>query len=735
MATEDIRVEHQPDAETAYFDVENRVLVLPQWKNMSESMYDMLIGHEVSHALNTPFQEWKDALEGIENPGAFKQIVNVVEDARIERMIKTRFPGLKRPFIKAYTELFNADLFEIKNKNINEMNIIDRLNLHFKLGLFQLVNVRFVADEQTYVSRMADAETFAQVIALSKDLYDLWVKDQEEIQQDGTPTMGNGSGDGQNGENAVNGPGQDNGDQDGQSQQPDGNENGEGDEETDDTGSGAGESEDQDGESQDGESQDGESQDGESQDGDDQEDGQKGEKQSSMDYDDYSNELSRSPSQTQQSFDNAMQDMVDESAPKNEYYTLPKSINLDRVVMDHKEVSKRFHDKQNESDKPSRFDSRLSTSDKSCDRFIQKSKSVVNHMVQEFLMRQAADEDARTDINKSGVLDTVSMINYRWSEDIFLKNETIRDGKSHGMLMYIDWSGSMDSILEETAQQVLILTEFCKKVQIPFEVYAFSSSWDLQQEEDEQWSDMTENYEGVKNPLTPHKFSLFNFLSSRMKASEYKKGVKNFYNAATQDWYTVPNVFITGSTPLNEAVCCAMQQVPEFQASTGVQIVNTVFLTDGCGHSMGARQGYSSQSIVHDPVTKENVEVVGGFESETQAYLRHLKLRTGCNTIGVRLLPSKTLRVSASLFTSNDTEKATKSYAKNNYAIASASKTNYDEMFIIKGHLNATEDVLEKVNEGDSVARIKTKFKNGCVSSKHNRVIATKMIEIFAQSN
>ena len=91
--------------------------------------------------------------------------------------------------------------------------------------------------------------------------------------------------------------------------------------------------------------------------------------------------------------------------------------------------------------------------------------------------------------------------------------------------------------------------------------------------------------------------------------------------------------------------------------------------------------------------------------------------------------------VSASLFTSNDTEKATKSYAKNNYAIASASKTNYDEMFIIKGHLNATEDVLEKVNEGDSVARIKTKFKNGCVSSKHNRVIATKMIEIFAQSN
>ena len=60
MATEDIRVEHRADAPTAYFDTKNRVLGLPVWKDMDSSMYDMLVGHEVSHALHTPAEGWQE---------------------------------------------------------------------------------------------------------------------------------------------------------------------------------------------------------------------------------------------------------------------------------------------------------------------------------------------------------------------------------------------------------------------------------------------------------------------------------------------------------------------------------------------------------------------------------------------------------------------------------------------------------------------------------------------------
>ena len=39
------------DAQTAQFDVDSRVLTLPKWKRASNSVYDMLVGHEVGHTL------------------------------------------------------------------------------------------------------------------------------------------------------------------------------------------------------------------------------------------------------------------------------------------------------------------------------------------------------------------------------------------------------------------------------------------------------------------------------------------------------------------------------------------------------------------------------------------------------------------------------------------------------------------------------------------------------------
>ena len=84
LATENLVVEHA-NVETASFDVVNRVLTLPVWE-ASENVYDMLVGHEVGHALYTP-NEMIDS----DIPTSY---VNVVEDARIERMIKSTYPCL-----------------------------------------------------------------------------------------------------------------------------------------------------------------------------------------------------------------------------------------------------------------------------------------------------------------------------------------------------------------------------------------------------------------------------------------------------------------------------------------------------------------------------------------------------------------------------------------------------------------------------------------------------------------
>ena len=77
LATEDIIVENK-NVETAQFDVHNRVLTLPRWSFASNVVYDLLVGHEVGHALFTPDEEW------YETCNVPQSIVNVVEDARIE---------------------------------------------------------------------------------------------------------------------------------------------------------------------------------------------------------------------------------------------------------------------------------------------------------------------------------------------------------------------------------------------------------------------------------------------------------------------------------------------------------------------------------------------------------------------------------------------------------------------------------------------------------------------------
>ena len=76
LATEDLIVEHK-HVQTACFNVHTRVLTLPMWEKASNTVYDLLVGHEVGHALFTPDENW---LEKVAIP---PQFVNVVEDARI----------------------------------------------------------------------------------------------------------------------------------------------------------------------------------------------------------------------------------------------------------------------------------------------------------------------------------------------------------------------------------------------------------------------------------------------------------------------------------------------------------------------------------------------------------------------------------------------------------------------------------------------------------------------------
>ena len=86
LATENLIVEHRK-VPTASFDTLRRVLTLPIWDKASATVYDMLVGHEVGHALFTPNEDWTAEHK------CPKDFINVIEDARIEKLMKRKYPG------------------------------------------------------------------------------------------------------------------------------------------------------------------------------------------------------------------------------------------------------------------------------------------------------------------------------------------------------------------------------------------------------------------------------------------------------------------------------------------------------------------------------------------------------------------------------------------------------------------------------------------------------------------
>ena len=125
LAEEDIHVVHR-NQPTAMFDVLNRELSLPIWKDMSKNVQDLFTLHEVGHALWTPLE----MMDKVKEEKISHSVVNVLEDVRIEKAIQLKYRGAVKIFNSAYNELITSNFFETVGKDISNYNLIDRINLH-----------------------------------------------------------------------------------------------------------------------------------------------------------------------------------------------------------------------------------------------------------------------------------------------------------------------------------------------------------------------------------------------------------------------------------------------------------------------------------------------------------------------------------------------------------------------------------------------------------------------------
>ena len=188
LAEEDIHVVNKK-MDTAYFNIKKRELGLPIWKDeISKVEEELMVCHEIAHALWTPLEMMEEVITRKLNKG----VVNILEDARIEKMVQKKYPGSVGIFNRGYAELGEKNFFDVEGEDISKLTLIDRINLFFK----KQKGVTFSDEEKVFVKKTNELETTEDVLTLAEEIYK-WMEenavedeDEKSVSEDGEDNAG-----------------------------------------------------------------------------------------------------------------------------------------------------------------------------------------------------------------------------------------------------------------------------------------------------------------------------------------------------------------------------------------------------------------------------------------------------------------------------------------------------------------------------------------------------------------
>ena len=764
LAEEDVNVIHK-QMPTAYFNSKTRELGLPIWKDeeMTKDIYDLMVCHEIGHALWTPL----DMLESAALRKINHSFVNIIEDARIERKVKDKYAGTLGVFNRGYNELIAKDFFGTADKDISTLNLIDRINLFFKGNS----DITFSEEEKVWVDRTAKTKTPDDVLDLAEELYKWMEENESETDNHDNGENGESMDSGEEGEGSSSG------------------ENSEGEENGDSDNGTSGDESDNDAEDGNGK---GSSEGEKLNDKNDKSDTKNNSSNVDTESDDSPNSNSvdeLKPSDPEGGVDSTgkgsapeattdtaskdgMDKLRDKAAADRVYGKVPK-LPLDKIIVSYSTLLTEYG---------AHYKPFISGDSKYYNTIVEEiatlktdSKKTVSYMVKEFEMKKAADAYARAAVSKTGSLDMGRLHTYKFNDDIFKKVTTLPGATNHGMVMCLDWSGSMCDNLKGTLAQLFNLIWFCRQTRIPFEVFAFSDSYNRKQ----RWDKV--DSQGFKyGDLNCREFSMLNFFSSSMTIKEelemmaillmYTHKYARFRDYNEKGYpYSTPYNLELGGTPLNEAIIAMMDIVPKFKSDTGVQKVNTVFLTDGAANTVpgiydyrlvtresdtdfgkhiestneinGWRNG-DQTTIITDPVTNKSVEVRG--RTMTESLLKLLKSRVyDMNVVGFFIagtgksgrVDKNTIRSVCKLDSYFEMDKIMGLVKKiNKEKFLAIESVGYDEYYILPGgnSLEVENDGLGDELIGASKAKLKSAFGKSMKSKIESRVLLNRFVKLVA---
>ena len=703
LATENLNVV-RARARTASFDIKNRVLTIPVWKDMTPEIEDMLIGHEVGHALYTG----EEYLKPINENKSMMSYLNVLEDVRIEKMIKRKYPGLRKRMNEGYKQLNDRDFFGVKQvQNFDELLLIDKINLYFKAG-FQC-GVTFDPDEKPFVNRAEKTETIDEIIDLAKDIYAYSkAKAEEEAEKAAKQRAEEGDGD--------------------EETETDDEWDPDSDDDMEDQDRGAGKEQ------------------------------QKGTAPKQKDVKDEDLE-----SKTERSFQDKLQDLADTDTQYfyhkiDDAYTTDPIVPFKQILKETSEkVGLAWFDKDTLEKRPDYVEQQRKI-DAGFEKFKTDSQRAVNYLVKEFEMRKSAQIYKRAQISKSGSLDMKKIYAYKLQDDLFKRVTVLPQGKNHGMIFLLDWSGSMSGVIEDTLKQVINLAMFCNRTQIPYRVLAFTSQYNERNYDDSYYQKQRDLHRARANSddsylsnatNTMHMLELF---SNRMSTSEFNTMCKRVLDFK----FYWNKGYGMGGTPLNESLGWVYHNLGDYIKNNNIEKMTLITLTDGEGgamqsHKLGnlheVRNEYVGSTYkriklkhyIRDDRTQKTYEITRQSSKQTEVLLRMIKDRYNIMVVGF-YVTRNTRRDLEWVMNSNlpdfngSKELLIENWRKEFRAdgFASVKNTGRDDLFIIpqestkieEGELNVTGDANAK-----AIARNFSKFLN---VKKTSRVLLNRFIGYVA---
>ena len=747
LATEDLVIEHKK-VPTAYFEPDTRKLVCPILKDeMSNQLYDLFMGHEVGHALITPADGWHDAV--CEKGATYKGYLNVLEDIRIEKHIKNKYAGLRRIFYDAYKELHvDLDFFGVKNYDVNKLAFIDRINLYFKIG--HKLMVEFSPEEQKLVNMMdTKMDTWEKVVKMADYLYELSKLEQLQPQTDtSAQSVETSEGDGDaipqdfdereseenDAEDSIGG----------------GMESEEESEEESEDGTKGAEGTDSDEDAEEGDEESEETGEGELEKGRNLKGGE-GEGGESGNSEDKPNE-----SITDKNFRNnedKLHKNMDEYWDKEPAYIdfNSKEVKFKDLVLPYKRVMSEITSSFAQQD--SQYCDTLANSREYTQKFFDFNKNIINYMAKEFDMRKAADAYKKSMSAKTGEIDMSKIHQYLLKDDIFKRATVVPDGKNHGVIMLVDWSGSMYDVIRETYEQTIVLTMFCRRVGIPHRVYAFTDAY-----RDKNVDYRNEVDESERFKFQPKSgFRLIELFSDKMNKKDFFDGAvvmnaqlesmcggRYYYSSGNkvdrfEEDYGQDYNYSLGGTPLDESLMVIRDYIADFKHNYGIDKLQFVTLTDGQSFQLGCFP-YSDDKLFHDRRTKNTFAYTKkGSRRGTDNLLKWIETTTGVDTVGFFICKNshRDFDSAVDMFSGEYQDWDTKQDGykvfrkEGGYSVPTTEKSGYKEFYILnkkKMGIVSEDDTLDV-----QVGATKQALKGAMKRMGNNKMSQRKILQHFVK--